>query len=115
MALLSNLTNQSLRNDVAMTGEITLRGRVLPVGGIKEKILAAASAGVKMVILPAQNYKDFKEIPGELRRNIKLETVEHIDDIWPLVCLQGAEAVSGSKASSGKKKPTKQAENAYCS
>ncbi len=116
MALLSNLTNQSLRNDVAMTGEITLRGRVLPVGGIKEKILAAASAGVKMVILPAQNYKDFKEIPGELRRNIKLETVEHIDDIWPLVCLQAAEAgSSGSEASSGhKKKPSKQAENAYC-
>ena len=90
MALLSALTNQPLRNDVAMTGEITLRGRILPVGGIKEKILAAAAAGVKMVILPSQNYKDFKEIPTELRRNIKLKTVEHIDEIWPLVCLEPA-------------------------
>lgn len=85
MALLSALTNQPLRNDVAMTGEITLRGRVLPVGGIKEKILAAATAGVKTVILPAQNYKDFKEIPAELRRNLKLNTVEHVDEIWQLV------------------------------
>ncbi|MCF8103959.1 MAG: endopeptidase La [Desulfohalobiaceae bacterium] len=91
MALLSALTNQSLRNDVAMTGEITLRGRVLPVGGIKEKILAAATAGIKTVILPAQNYKDFKEIPSELRRNLKLKTVEHVDEIWPLVRAEAEE------------------------
>ena len=88
MALLSALTNQPLRNDVAMTGEITLRGRVLPVGGIKEKILAAAAAGVKMVIIPAQNAKDFSEVPAELRKNLKVKTVEHIDDVWPLVCLE---------------------------
>ncbi|MDZ7761039.1 MAG: endopeptidase La [Desulfovermiculus sp.] len=88
MALLSALTNQPLRNDVAMTGEITLRGRVLPVGGIKEKILAAAAAGVKMVIIPAQNAKDFSEVPAELRKNLKVKTVEHIDEIWPLVCLE---------------------------
>lgn len=85
MALISALTNKPLRNDVAMTGEITLRGRVLPVGGIKEKILAAVAAGVKRVILPAQNHKDFQEIPSELRKNVKLTTVEHIDKIWPLV------------------------------
>ena len=87
MALLSALTNQSLRNDVAMTGEITLRGRVLPVGGIKEKILAAAGSGIKMVIIPAQNYKDFKEVPADLRKNVKIKTVEHIDEVWPLVSL----------------------------
>ncbi len=85
MALLSALTNIPLRNDVAMTGEITLRGRILPVGGIKEKILAAVAAGVKEVILPAKNYKDFQEIPQELRGKIKLKTVEHIDDVWPMV------------------------------
>ncbi|MFP4586983.1 MAG: endopeptidase La [Desulfohalobiaceae bacterium] len=90
MALLSALTNQPLNNDVAMTGEITLRGRVLPVGGIKEKILAAQAAGIKKVILPADNYKDFKEIPADLRKKLQLETVEHIDQIWPLVCLQQA-------------------------
>ncbi len=91
MALLSALTNQPLHNDVAMTGEITLRGRVLPVGGIKEKILAAQAAGIKKVILPAENYKDFKEIPADLRKKLQLETVEHIDQIWPLVSLQQAE------------------------
>ncbi len=86
-ALLSALTNQPLRNDVAMTGEITLRGRVMPVGGIKEKILAAAAAGVKMVILPQRNYKDFTEIPNDLRKKVTLKTVNHIDEVWPLVCL----------------------------
>ncbi len=91
MALLSALTNQPLHNDVAMTGEITLRGRVLPVGGIKEKILAAQAAGIKKVILPAENYKDFKEIPTDLRKKLQLETVEHIDQIWPLVCLQAGQ------------------------
>ncbi len=88
MALLSALTNQPLRNDVAMTGEITLRGRILPVGGIKEKILAAVAAGVKEVILPSKNYKDFQEIPQELRGRLKLRTVEHIDDVWPIVQIQ---------------------------
>jgi ATP-dependent Lon protease len=97
MALLSALTNQPLRNDVAMTGEITLRGRVLPVGGIKEKILAAAAAGVKMVIIPAQNAKDFSEVPAELRKKLQVKTVEHIDEVWPLVCLEPSEK-EGCKA-----------------
>ena len=85
MALLSALTGISLSNEVAVTGEITLRGRVLPVGGIKEKILAASAAGIKTVVLPAKNYKDFQEIPSELRKNVKLKTVEHIDEVWPVV------------------------------
>ena len=84
-AVLSALTETPIRPDVAMTGEITLRGRVLPVGGIKEKILAAVAAGMRTVIIPARNEKDFKEIPSELRRNIKIHTVESIDEIWPLV------------------------------
>jgi ATP-dependent Lon protease len=62
---------------------------VLPVGGIKEKILAAVSSGVKKVIIPAQNKKDLEEIPKELRRKIKVKTVEHIDDIWSIVQLDG--------------------------
>ncbi|MCF8085581.1 MAG: endopeptidase La [Desulfohalobiaceae bacterium] len=85
MALLSSLTGISLSNEVAVTGEITLRGRVLPVGGIKEKILAASAAGIKTVVLPAKNYKDFQEIPAELRKNVELKTVEHIDEVWPVV------------------------------
>ena len=84
-ALLSALTNTPLCDDVAMTGEITLRGRVLPVGGIKEKVLAAVGMGMKTVILPAKNLKDFKEIPKELRKKIKIVPVENIDEVWPLV------------------------------
>jgi len=85
-ALISALTNIPVCNDVAMTGEITLRGRVLPVGGVKEKILAAVAAGKKRVIIPMQNKKDLQDIPKELRGRIKIQPVERIDEIWPLAC-----------------------------
>ena len=85
-ALISALTNVSICNDLAMTGEITLRGRVLPVGGIKEKILAAVAAGMKRVLIPAENEKDLQDIPPELRRKIQVRLVERIDDVWPLAC-----------------------------
>ena len=84
-ALFSALTNTPVRNDLAMTGEITLRGRVMPVGGIKEKILAAVAHGLKLVLIPAQNKKDLQEVPGDLLRRIKVKYVEHVDEIWPLV------------------------------
>lgn len=84
-ALLSAITNKSIASDVAMTGEITLRGRVLPVGGIKEKILAAVSHGVSKVLIPSQNAHDLDEIPKELRKRITVKTVEAIDEIWPEV------------------------------
>ena len=85
-ALISALTGQPICNNTAMTGEITLRGRVLPVGGIKEKILAAVTRGLKRVIIPVQNTKDLEDIPKELRRTIDIKTVERIDDVWPLAC-----------------------------
>ena len=85
MALLSALTNIPLSNEIAMTGEITLRGRILPVGGIKEKILAAVAAGIKKVILPKQNIKDLEEIPKELTKKIEIIPVEHIDEVWDIV------------------------------
>ncbi len=85
MALLSALTNLPLSNEVAMTGEITLRGRILPVGGIKEKILAAVAAGIKRVVLPKQNMKDMEEIPQELTKKLEVIPVDHIDEVWPLV------------------------------
>ncbi|SMP47803.1 ATP-dependent Lon protease [Desulfonatronum zhilinae] len=84
-ALFSALTNTPARNDLAMTGEITLRGRVMPVGGIKEKILAAVAHGLKVVLIPAQNKKDLQEVPADLLRKIKVRYVEHVDEIWPLV------------------------------
>ncbi len=84
-ALLSAITNEPIAPDVAMTGEITLRGRVLPVGGIKEKILAAVSHGVDKVLIPARNAHDLDEIPKDLRKRITVKTVQAIDEIWPEV------------------------------
>jgi ATP-dependent Lon protease len=83
-ALISALTDTPVSPDTAMTGEISLRGRVLPVGGIKEKILAAVSRGMKTVLIPAQNKKDLAEIPDELRKRITIKTIEKVDEVWPL-------------------------------
>ena len=83
-ALISALTDTPICPDLAMTGEISLRGRVLPVGGIKEKILAAVSRGMKKVLIPAQNKKDLAEIPDELRKRISIKTIEKVDEVWPL-------------------------------
>jgi ATP-dependent Lon protease len=79
-ALVSLLTDRTVRNDVAMTGEITLRGLVLPVGGIKEKTLAALRAGIRTVMLPARNRKDFEEIPEKAREQLEFVWLEHVED-----------------------------------
>src|SRR5438477_5565398 len=83
-ALASLLLQRWVRSDVAMTGEISLRGRVLPVGGIKEKVLAASRAGIKHVILPEQNRKDWVDVPAEVRQKVKAHFVRHISQIFPL-------------------------------
>ncbi|MGE4553956.1 MAG: S16 family serine protease, partial [Desulfovibrionaceae bacterium] len=83
-ALVSALTGTPIRPDLVMTGEISLRGRVLPVGGIKEKILAAVSQGMKTALIPAQNRKDLEEIPAELRKRIKIKPIERVEEVWPL-------------------------------
>jgi ATP-dependent Lon protease len=80
-ALISALTQRKVRRDVAMTGEITLRGRVLPVGGVREKILAAHRAGVKSVLLPKRNEKDLVEIPKHTLKGIHLVLVDHMDEV----------------------------------
>jgi ATP-dependent Lon protease len=84
-ALASLLARRRVRSDVAMTGEISLRGRVLAVGGVKEKILAAARAGIKQVILPDDNRKDWSEVPDEVRQRIRVHFVRQIGEIFPLV------------------------------
>ena len=84
-ALVSALTGRSVRGDTCMTGEITLRGRVLPVGGIKEKILGAVARGLKRAVIPAQNAKDLEEIPADLRRRMEIHTVDTIDELLGLV------------------------------
>ena len=80
-ALYSALSGKKVRQDIAMTGEITLRGRVLPIGGLKEKALAALRAGIKTVIIPEENKKDLVEIPKDLREKIKFVPVKHMDRI----------------------------------
>jgi len=80
-ALISALTKRPYKSSVAMTGEITLRGRVLPIGGLKEKVLAAHRAGIKTVILPEDNKKDLAEIPLNVRRRLEFITVEHMDEV----------------------------------
>jgi ATP-dependent Lon protease len=84
VALASLLTRRLVRSDLAMTGEISLRGRVLRVGGIKEKVLAAARSGVKSVILPEQNRNDWEEVPAEVRQKMKVHFVEKISELFPL-------------------------------
>ena len=80
-SLVSALTRRPVRRDVAMTGEITLRGRVLPIGGLKEKMLAALRGGIRKVIIPKENEKDLKDIPKVVTRQMKVVTVEHMDEV----------------------------------
>jgi ATP-dependent Lon protease len=80
VALTSLLTERPVRSDIAMTGEISLRGLVLPIGGVKEKVLAALRAGITTVMLPARNQRDFEDIPADARTRIRIEWLETVDD-----------------------------------
>jgi ATP-dependent Lon protease len=80
-AMTSALTRLQVKKNIAMTGEITLRGRVLPVGGIKEKMLAAHRAGLRTILIPKENAKDLKDLPKHIRKELKFETVEHMDEV----------------------------------
>lgn len=80
-AIVSAVTGRKIRADVAMTGEITLRGRVLPIGGLKEKLLAAKNAGIKMVLLPKKNKVDAGEISKEIKKGMELVYVESMEDV----------------------------------
>jgi ATP-dependent Lon protease len=79
-ALVSLLTGRTVRSDTAMTGEISLRGLVLPVGGIKEKVTAAARAGLTRVMLPARNRRDFEDIPEDTRARLEFIWLERVDE-----------------------------------
>jgi ATP-dependent Lon protease len=80
-SIVSALTKYPVYRDIAMTGEITLRGRVLPIGGLKEKILAAHRGGIRKVIIPKENQKDLKEIPEDITEKLEIVTVEHMDEV----------------------------------
>ena len=80
-SMISALTSTPVRKDLAMTGEITLRGKVLPVGGIKEKVIAAHRAGVKKVLLPKDNMRDIDELPQNVRKELEFRSIETIDEV----------------------------------
>ena len=97
-AIVSTLTGIPVRKDVAMTGEVTLRGRVLPIGGLKEKLLAALRGGITTVFIPAENEKDLAEIPANVTEGLRIIPVAHVDDVLaqaltlPLVPIEWSEA-----------------------
>jgi ATP-dependent Lon protease len=97
-AIISTLTGIPVRRDVAMTGEVTLRGRVLPIGGLKEKLLAALRGGITKVLIPAENEKDLAEIPAVIKEGLKIEIVAHVDEVLahalatPIVPIEWTEA-----------------------
>lgn len=81
-ALVSSLTNAPVKANVAMTGEITLRGEVLAIGGLKEKLLAAHRGGIKTVVIPQENVRDLKEIPDNIKNELEIIPVTWIDEVW---------------------------------
>ena len=82
-SIVSALLGIPIRNDVAMTGEVTLRGRVLPIGGLREKLLAARRGGIETVIIPRENEKDLKEVPEEVLKSLRIVFVDHVDEVLP--------------------------------
>ena len=90
-AMISAITGKKVRADVAMTGEITLRGRVLPIGGLKEKLLAAKSAGVKTVLVPEKNMRDVSEIVAEITKGLEIIPVCTMDEVLNVALVQGEE------------------------
>jgi len=80
-SLVSALSKIPVRHDIAMTGEVTLRGRILPIGGLKEKVLAAHRGGIKTVLIPTENEKDIKEIPPTILKTVTIRLVDHMDQV----------------------------------
>lgn len=87
-AMISALTGSKVRKDVAMTGEMTLRGKVLAIGGVKEKVLAAHRAGSRVIILPEENRKDIDDIPANIRKELEFHLVSHLDDVLALALVK---------------------------
>ena len=97
-SLVSVLTGIPIRRDIAMTGEITLRGRVLPIGGLKEKLLAAMRAGITTVFFPKDNEKDLADIPAGVKKHLKLIPVSHVDDVIGQALVRKPEPIEWEEA-----------------
>ena len=92
-AIVSALTGIAVKKDVAMTGEVTLRGNVLPIGGLKEKLLAAQRGGIKTVIIPDDNEKDLAEIPKNVTDSVKIIPVKHVDEVLKIALVKMPEPI----------------------
>ena len=108
-ALVSCLTGNPVRADVAMTGEISLRGKVLPIGGLKEKLLAAHRGGIKTVLIPKDNVKDLEEIPDNVKENLSIHAVETIDEVLGLALENPPEGIEFVKVETKAKAPRRKA------
>ncbi|SMF75837.1 endopeptidase La [Allosphingosinicella indica] len=97
-AIISTLTGNPIRRDVAMTGEVTLRGRVLPIGGLKEKLLAALRGGIKTVLIPAENEKDLAEIPRVITEGLTIIPVSHVDEVLSVALTQPVDPIEWTEA-----------------
>jgi ATP-dependent Lon protease len=97
-AMVSTLTGTPVRRDVAMTGEVTLRGRVLPIGGLKEKLLAALRGGITTVLIPHENEKDLADIPANIRDGLKIIPVRHVDEVLALALTEPLTAIEWTEA-----------------
>jgi ATP-dependent Lon protease len=97
-AMISTLTGTAVRRDVAMTGEVTLRGRVLPIGGLKEKLLAALRGGITTVLIPADNEKDLVDIPSSVKEALEIVPVSHVDEVLARAMARPIEAIDWNEA-----------------
>jgi ATP-dependent Lon protease len=97
-AIVSTLTGVPIRRDVAMTGEVTLRGRVLPIGGLKEKLLAALRGGITTVLIPQENEKDLADIPANVKAGLTIVPVSHVDEVLRLALTEPLEAIDWTEA-----------------
>jgi ATP-dependent Lon protease len=97
-AMVSTLTGNAVRRDIAMTGEVTLRGRVLPIGGLKEKLLAALRGGITTVLIPQENEKDLAEIPRNVLDGLKIVPVSHVDEVLALALVDPLTPIEWTEA-----------------
>jgi ATP-dependent Lon protease len=101
LAIASTLSNRPVRHDIAMTGEVTLRGKVLEIGGVKEKVLAAHRAGIRDVILPRGNERDLRDVPADVREGFRFHFVERMDEVIQLALFNGSAAATRRRSGTG--------------
>jgi len=111
-SIVSVLTSIPVRKDIAMTGEVTLRGNVLPIGGLKEKLLAALRGGIKVVLIPADNEKDLPEIPNNVKAGLKIIPVNHVTEVIKHALISTPVSIEWDEAAE-EAAAAKRAENAH--